>query len=246
MKALQEAGRGGKMRLLSSTALAAAILGAVVFFKTDRAFGAPGGRGIQSEVMSDASSAEKSSKAGSSQAAAKRRDSALGDALAGSKEQEAPPVYIRSTTVNLDSKQRVFVYRENVEITRGDLIITADVVTGKYSEANELETVLCEQNVVVTKGETLKATSNRAVYDVKKDIIVLTENPELNDRGNILLADKVTIYVADDRSEAEGQVRVKVNKTEGAGFLAADDNEAGSSASKGAATAQKNIGKPAK
>ncbi|MCC6953519.1 MAG: hypothetical protein IT290_05330 [Deltaproteobacteria bacterium] len=132
---------------------------------------------------------------------------------------KAPPVFIRSDSMNLDAKSRVFTYYDNVEVLRGDLTITSDKVIGRYDDANQIEHILCEDNVVITRGDTLKASSNRANYDVKKGVIVLTEAPELNDRGNVLNADKVTIYVNEDRSEAEGQVRVKVLKSDGSGDL---------------------------
>jgi lipopolysaccharide export system protein LptA len=83
-------------------------------------------------------------------------------------------------------------------------------VIGKYNESNEIHTVVCEDNIVFTKGEGMRANANRAVYTVSESKIVLSEAPELARAGNILSADKITIFVDEDRSEAEGNVRVKV------------------------------------
>lgn len=135
-------------------------------------------------------------------------------ALRSSPADKKEPVFIRSEQMQLDSTKRVFIYDENVEITRGDLFITADHVTGKYDANSEIDQIECERNVVITRGDTMRATSNRAHYDVKSGVVVLTEGPELNDRGNVLVADKVTLYTNEDRSEAEGHVRVKVLKSE--------------------------------
>ncbi|MCB0325700.1 MAG: lipopolysaccharide transport periplasmic protein LptA [Bdellovibrionales bacterium] len=131
----------------------------------------------------------------------------------GEKDKTAP-VYIKSDNLTLDSKSRVFTYQGAVEITRGDMKITSDVVIGRYDENNELQTVVCQDNVVVTRGEDLRAIANKAVYRVAAGTITLTEAPELMRGGNVLAADKITVFVDEDRSEAEGNVRVKVINTE--------------------------------
>jgi lipopolysaccharide export system protein LptA len=135
-------------------------------------------------------------------------------ALAGGGGGSKDPVFIQSDTLNLDSKGRIFTYRGNVHVLRGDLEITSDVLVGKYSENQELENILCRGNVVVTRGEGMRATSNRAFYNVQSSKIELTEEPELNRGGNVLAADKIIVFVNEDRSEAEGNVRVKVLKAE--------------------------------
>jgi len=145
--------------------------------------------------------------------------SAVASAIKGDSAQSKEPLLIRSDSFQLDSKSRVFYYRDNVEVVKGDMTITSDVMIGKYDEKNQLKEMICENNVVITRGDRLRTTSNRAVYDVVKDVIVLTEGPELNDRGNVLTADRVTLYVKEDRSEADGHVRVKVIKSEGQGDL---------------------------
>lgn len=124
------------------------------------------------------------------------------------------PLYVKSRSLHLNAKKRVFTYRDNVEIMQEDLFITADVVTGEYDEKNQLETILCKDHVVISQEDSLRATANRAMYDVKNATIVLTEGPEVMHHGNAVTADKITIFVDEDRSEAEGNVQVKVLKTE--------------------------------
>lgn len=125
-------------------------------------------------------------------------------------DDKGQPMYIRSDSLFLDAKERIFTYKGNVELTRGEVKITSDALTGEYDEKRQLKRMQCDNNVVITRGDTMRATSNRAVYDVPTGKIVLTEGPELMDRGNALSADRVIVYVNEDRSEAEGNVRVKV------------------------------------
>jgi lipopolysaccharide transport protein LptA len=127
------------------------------------------------------------------------------------------PLFIKSDTLTLDSKDRIFTYKGNVRIVRDDMDITTDVMIGRYAESQELESILCVGNVVITRGDEMRATSNRAFYNVAGAKIDLTDEPELARDGNILSADKIVIFVDEDRSEAEGNVRVKVIKSDESG-----------------------------
>lgn len=124
------------------------------------------------------------------------------------------PIFIKSDNLSLDTKERVFTYKDNVKIVRDDMEITTDVMIGRYAENQELETILCIGNVVITRGEEMRASSNRAFYNVRTAKIELTDEPELARDGNVLAADKIIIFVNEDRSEAEGNVRVKVIKSD--------------------------------
>jgi len=136
--------------------------------------------------------------------------------LGGKKDSEAP-LYVKSDSLKFDAKRRIFTYQGNVEVVRDDIRMTCDVMVGTYDKNSRLQTVLCRDNVVITRSDEMRASSNRAKYSVPQAIIVLTEDPELARAGNMLSADKITIFVDEDRSEAEGNVRVKVLKEEGGG-----------------------------
>ena len=140
-----------------------------------------------------------------------------GSSLKGafSNQNSKDPVFIQSDNLSLNSKDRIFIYSGNVKVKRADVEITTDKMVGKYAENQELETIVCQGNVVVTRPPETRATSNRAFYNLKSGKIELTENPELARGSNVLVADKIIMYVDEDKSEAEGNVRVKVIKTEG-------------------------------
>lgn len=129
-------------------------------------------------------------------------------------ENKKSAIFIKSDSLHVDAKKRIFTYRNNVQMTQDDLHITADSVVGRYDKDSKIDLIQCEDNVVITKGETMRASSNKASYDVKRALIALTEAPELYRDGNVLNADRVTIFIDEDRSEAEGNVRVKVIQNE--------------------------------
>lgn len=120
------------------------------------------------------------------------------------------PLLINSNNLSLDATKRVFIYSGNVKLKKGEIEISSDRLIGEYGVDNQIHTVTCDDHVVITKGEGMKAKSEHAVYHVKQETIDLTEAPELYKDGSLLAADKIKIYIDQDKSEAEGNVRVKV------------------------------------
>ena len=130
----------------------------------------------------------------------------------GNFDKSNDPTYIESATLTLRSQDRTFSYSGGVKVTRGDLTLTALELEGSYTEQNEIKTLTALKNVVIIKGDSIHATGGRAVYDAATSIVTLTENPQVTQGESQLLADLIRIYVNEDRSEAEGNVRMKVVK----------------------------------
>jgi lipopolysaccharide export system protein LptA len=130
----------------------------------------------------------------------------LGDS-ADTKDFGKLPTNITSDTLTLNAKTRIFTYKGNVTVTQGDMTLVSKVVDGSYSEKNEIQKIVARGDVVITKAE-IKATSQLATYDAVAGIITLTENPQLQQGESVLIADRIKVYVQENRSQAEGNVRV--------------------------------------
>ena len=128
----------------------------------------------------------------------------------GTDTDDKEPTYINSNSLSLKMDQRIFQYSGNVQVKRGDMTMTSDLLEGKYSENNELQELVARKNVVITKGDSMKAKCERAVYDARTHVVTLTDNPELEQNGSALSADAIKVFMDENRSVAEGQVRVKV------------------------------------
>ncbi|MCB0310345.1 MAG: hypothetical protein KDD42_03870 [Bdellovibrionales bacterium] len=124
------------------------------------------------------------------------------------------PTLINADKLFLKAKERFFVYTGNVDVTHGDLHLTSDILEGKYSESNEITELVAKKNVVIVKGENIKAYSQRATYEKSSETLLLTENPSVEQDGSNLSADAIRIFLNEDRSVAEGTVRVKMLKAE--------------------------------
>lgn len=127
---------------------------------------------------------------------------------------ENQPTHIKADTLVLHSDTRKFEYSGNVEVQHGDMTLTSRTLHGTYSAQNEIEELVATGDVVIVKGESMRGTSQRATYDAATQIVTLTENPLLEQEGSTLAADVVKMFLAEDRSSAEGNVQVKlVQKT---------------------------------
>jgi lipopolysaccharide export system protein LptA len=123
------------------------------------------------------------------------------------------PTNITSDTLTLLAKERIFVYKGNVVVTQGDMTLTSKEVEGNYTEQNQIQKIVAKGDVVITKQD-IRATSQRATYDAPTSIITLTDNPQLQQGESVLIADRIKVLLNENRSLAEGNVRVTFVKTE--------------------------------
>jgi lipopolysaccharide export system protein LptA len=126
------------------------------------------------------------------------------------------PTFIDSDTLTINNETRVFTYSGNVMVRQGDMTLTAKKIEGTYSEKNELLKINAYEDIVIQKGagteKAVKAEAQHATYDAPSGVAILTENPTIEQNGSLLTADTITVYMNENRSEASGQVRVKLLK----------------------------------
>lgn len=175
---------------------------------------------LNSGLLAEKKKNELSQKSGSAAANSKIKEEAKNDepkkasiaSPLGNFQKTDDPTYIESASLTLRSQDRTFIYTGGVKVTRGDLTLTAQELEGNYTEQNEIKVLTAKKNVVIIKGDSIRATGEKAVYDAATAIVTLTENPQVTQGESQLLADLIKIYVNEDRSEAEGNVRMKVVK----------------------------------
>lgn len=117
---------------------------------------------------------------------------------------------IKAKKLLLDGLSREFTYTGDVTVVQGDLTLTSERLDGNYTEKNEIQSLTALENVVITKGPSIKARGSKAVFSAAKQTLVLTGSPEIEQNKSILSADKITLFLEENRSVAEGQVHVKV------------------------------------
>ncbi|MCB0328725.1 MAG: hypothetical protein KDD70_03650 [Bdellovibrionales bacterium] len=120
------------------------------------------------------------------------------------------PTYIKSDEMTLFSEQRKVEYRKNVEVLHEDMRITCDRLEALYTEDNAIDKIFAYDNVFIVREQGTQARSEKAVYEKATEIITLTVNPEVQENGSVVTADTIKVFLNEDRSEAEGRVRVKL------------------------------------
>lgn len=123
------------------------------------------------------------------------------------------PTNITSDTLTLNAKSRIFVYKGNVVVTQGDMTLTSKIIEGSYNDQNQIQKIVAKGDVVITKQD-IKATSQLATYDAVAGIVTLTDNPQLLQGESVLIADRIKVFLNENRSNAEGNVRVTFVKRE--------------------------------
>lgn len=123
------------------------------------------------------------------------------------------PTNISANSLTLLNEKRTFTYEGKVVVTQGDMTLTCDTLDGNYSDKNEIQKITARQNVEIIKGADMKAHGQRAEYDAVSRTIVLTETPSVEQNGSILSADIIRIFIDENRSTAEGNVKVTLKNT---------------------------------
>jgi lipopolysaccharide export system protein LptA len=158
----------------------------------------------------------------SSKAAAEQEDPPTGSSTTSILEDQAfdanvsnLPTNISADSLTLKAKERIFTYKGNVTVEQGDMKLTSKTLEGTYGEDNQIQKLTAKGNVTITKQE-IEATGQQALYDAASATVVLSDNPQLKQGESLLTADRIRVFLRENRSQAEGSVRVTLVKNKDA------------------------------
>ncbi len=120
------------------------------------------------------------------------------------------------------------VFRENVKMVQEELVVYSDVMIVYFKKdepqvssqagaspagnsQKEIRVIEAKGHVNITKGES-RATCTRALYDKKKEKIILLGSPVVWQEGTRVSGQKITMYLRDNRSIVEGGTRVTIEE----------------------------------
>ena len=144
------------------------------------------------------------------------------------KEQKKNPIEIKSDKLRSENEGKKFIFSGNVLSTWGDLIIKSDILevysnpkskedqkksTEDISQASQdLDKIIAIGNVDITKGNR-RAKGDRAYYDNKKQIIIVTGEPNAIawEGENIIRGKKMTFVLEKDLFKVEDGVILVLN-----------------------------------
>ncbi|MEW5742456.1 MAG: LptA/OstA family protein, partial [Myxococcota bacterium] len=123
-------------------------------------------------------------------------DGGLGGALA-----------IDADRLVLDQQRNVASWTGHVRVTRGPTLITAPELIAHSDERGEITRVQAKGGVEATERDRW-ARGQRADYDVKRGVLVVTGNPEARQGKNRMRGSKVTFLPGADFIEVENATTV--------------------------------------
>jgi lipopolysaccharide export system protein LptA len=122
------------------------------------------------------------------------------------------PLVITSNRMHAEKLGDKVTFTENVTLKKEGMTLSSDVMTVYYNaRSKDIREVDAHGNVVVRKDGRV-AHSNDAVYSRQGETIVLTGDASIIENENKIGGEKITLFMADDRSIIEGKGKVMFYK----------------------------------
>lgn len=116
--------------------------------------------------------------------------------------QETNKLPVKNKSLEVTSQQLEYdhinhkaVFIRKVKAINGNTTITAQKMTCFFDNNNDPYLILAAGKVVIVKGKN-RAKAEKAIYKLKKQIIILKDNPELFDGNNTIKARIITFNEA--------------------------------------------------
>jgi len=128
----------------------------------------------------------------------------LSHALSTDRDQ---PMMIEADRVELDDAKGVSVYSGNVKVTQGTLMLTGDRMV-VYNKGSDIEKVLMNGSPATYKQRPdgkehdVHARSKRMEYFTDPEHIILLEQAEVNQAGDVLRSERIVYDVVKDQVNA--------------------------------------------
>ena len=115
------------------------------------------------------------------------------------KNNEPKRIKITSKRASHNSETQVSILEEKVKVVDGEMVINCHLMTINRNENSEVNLVVAEKDVIITKENAI-ATGDRAKYFVVEKKVELTGSPEIvqtdpkTGEKNIIKGSKIILY----------------------------------------------------
>jgi len=144
-----------------------------------------------------------------------------GDPGAMTPAKKAGPIEVQSRTLELDDAKQVVTFQGAVHAVQDEFIIDCDKLrvfyTGRPDAENaegagaEIDRIVATGNVRIQRAKGGTASAEKAVYYQGEEKLVLTGNPVVRQGRDRVEGERITLYLAENRSvvESTGDEKVK-------------------------------------
>ena len=145
---------------------------------------------------------------GAVEPARKALDSLDGSAIRTSADTNG--TVITSTQLSFDQRKRTAVFEENVVVTDREIKIMSDRLSVFFTEDNKVDRIEADGQVTIMRKD-LKATGEKATYDIKEGKMQLTGNPRIQRDQDTLTGETVTLWRNTQRILCEPNARLVIS-----------------------------------
>lgn len=117
------------------------------------------------------------------------------------------PVEVTADSLTIDQESGAAIFSGNVQISQGDLKISAGEVEVIYVEATGKIDRLSVRGGVVFSGPTEAAKADSADYDITGGILILRGNVVLTQGQSAISSDEMRVNLVTGQAVLEGRVR---------------------------------------
>ncbi len=128
------------------------------------------------------------------------------------------PTKVMADGMTYDAAKSTVIFTGNVEIERADMMLWADVITvyldtqGQATNSSDPMTSLQSgevDRIVAINNVRMKYRTNtghcgKAIYEAKKSLLIMQEDPVLKEGVNSIAGEEIRYYMAENRSEVIG------------------------------------------
>jgi len=125
-------------------------------------------------------------------------------------EESTNSTVITSTSLNFDQQKRQAVFEKNVVVTDREIKILADCLKVFFTEDNKVDRIEAEGRVAIIRND-LKATGDKATYDIKEGKMQLTGHPLIQRDQDKLAGKTITLWRNSKRILCEPNARLVIS-----------------------------------
>lgn len=120
------------------------------------------------------------------------------------KTDKKAPTIITADKAEYYNKERVAIYRGNVEVNKGNFYLKADNMKIYLDDKSDVSRIVATGNVYF-KQENKWGKSNVAEYIKDKDVIILREMAEVHQDRNSLEGEVIYYYITEEKAISTGE-----------------------------------------
>ena len=130
------------------------------------------------------------------------------------------PITIISNSLEIDNKQRIVTFSQNVEANTPDFTINCQKMLVHYlnmpsltdsgKEEIKIDKIIATGDVKINRSEGGSATAEKAVYYQNDEKVILTGKPIVRQGNDFVEGSTITLFIKEKRSIVEGSESRKI------------------------------------